>query len=132
MSQPIRVAFIGAVRRTTGHNFWTMAENYAGIVHVPPNFECKAFPSFDASGDFLAKSCGERRIVIFTDEAYDPVAAVAAARQAHAKVLVFTAAYPPGAPEVLPVDQTPASTSRKPLIFALDSVSVENIWRLLA
>lgn len=132
MNQPIRVAFIGAVKRTSDYNFWKMAKNYSGIVDLTASFESEAFQSFDASQDFLAKAPGERRIVIFTDERYDPVAAVAAARQARAKVFMFSEAYARGAPEVLPDDQVPEATERKPLIFALDSVSVENIWRLLA
>lgn len=132
MNQPIRVAFIGAVRRTTECNFWEMAKNYSGIFHITKGFESAAFDHFDPSQTYLAGGLGERRVVFFTDDKTDPVAVVAAVRQRHAKVFVFSEAYSRGAEEVLPDDRAPEATPGKPLIFALDSVSVENIWRLLA
>ncbi len=127
----IRVAFIGAKTDPAArHDFWLMACNYANIFRVADGFKAEPFETFGASKHYLAEPRGLIQVVFFTGEK-SVADAVVAARQHDAMVFVFSEAYQRGAAEVLPDDKAPEATPGKPLLFALDSVSVTNMYRLL-
>ncbi len=129
-----RVAFIGPMYRS-GSQFYdwsAMAEHYATLLSATADFETRTFATFDAAKPYLAQSTGERRMVFLTSERYDPNAVVAATQYPSAKVFVFSEAYPRGAPEVLRDEHPPTPTPGIPLLFALDSITAENMRRLIA